>query len=251
MMQKELEKKDDDIERLKDENKNKTKARITIKNDLETFLATKIEELQSKTRAIVKEEIKRSTEIMKETSNKTYAEITKKHQEEIKQANEQRIMDEKENREIESRKHNVIIHGLKEDEKDSEERTQQRDQEDIKDLFRDIGVPMPRLTHHRIGKSTKQKTRPIKVIFENKHNKDCMMKNLYELKDHPHYENVSIAEDFTIEERKKIKEFHEEAKKRNADENNKNFIWLVRGSPRTSLRLEKILKTSSNCTLVS
>jgi len=56
---------------------------------------------------------------------------------------------------------------------------------------------------------------------------------------------VSITEDFTINERKKIKEMHEQAKKLNKNNNNKGFNWRVRGSPRTKLRLVKKLQNQT------
>ena len=76
------------------------------------------------------------------------------------------------------------------------------------------------------------------------------MKNLCKLKvlkDFSHYEHLSITEDLTIKERNKIKKLHQEAKKLNAEDDNNTYLWRVRGSPRTSLRLQKIAKKFLNC----
>jgi len=236
-MEKELKKKDGVIETLRKDTNIKRKAQSNIKDEIEFLLTEKLTEMENKTRNIIKEEIKRTTEMMKEHSKKSYAEIAKIHQNEIKQANDQIIMANKEKKDIVSRKCNIIIHRLKEDKKDNEERTQQRDKTDIIDILNDIGIyKIPTLTHYRIGKNS-EKDRPIKVIFQNEFDKNEVMKNLDKLESS---QQISITEDFTIKERQMIKELHEEAKNRN--DNNENFIWRVRGSPRTSLRLKKILK---------
>ena len=51
--------------------------------------------------------------------------------------------------------------------------------------------------------------------------------------------DISITDDFTINERKIIKEKCKKAKEMNFA-NDGDFIWRVRGSPRTSLRFAKI-----------
>ena len=96
MMQRELEKKDGVIEKLKTELNNKTKAQRTIKTDLETFLPEKVEEIKERTKEIIKEEMSKTTEIMTERLNKTYADITKRQKEDLKQANDQLRSDKKE-----------------------------------------------------------------------------------------------------------------------------------------------------------
>ena len=70
------------------------------------------------------------------------------------------------------------------------------------------------------------------MILQTKSEKEQIMRNLYKLK----HVGLSITDDFTINERKKIKEMHQKAKNMNKGENG-DFVWRVRGSPRTSLRL--------------
>eukprot|EP00111_Clytia_hemisphaerica_P011813 TCONS_00034716-protein len=67
MMQNELKKKDDVIQKLNNEVNTNTKTRDSIKNDLKIFLAEKLQEMEEKTRTMIKEEIKHTTEIMTET----------------------------------------------------------------------------------------------------------------------------------------------------------------------------------------
>ena len=50
---------------------------------------------------------------------------------------------------------------------------------------------------------------------------------------------LSITHDYTIDERKVIKEYVEEAKKRN-NTGTKGYVWKVRGTPRNGMKLMKI-----------
>ena len=242
MMQRELEKKDGVIEKLKNELNKKTRAHRTIKTELETFLSEKIKEIKEETKVIIKEEISKTTDIMTKRSDKTYAEITKIHKEEIKRANDQHMSDKKEERDIASRKRNIIIHGLQEDKNETKEEKQKEDRSAIEDLLGDIGfTDIPSLTHHRIG-TYKDKHRPIKVTFQNESDKNWTMKNLCNLKKLSAYINISITEDFTISERNEIKKLHDDAKIRNAEDSDNTREWVVRGSPRTLLRIINIPK---------
>ena len=112
MMQRELIKKDDVIQKLTSDTN--TKACDSIKNELKAFLAEKLEEMEGKTRNMIKEEIKHTIEIMTETSKRTYAEITNQHKKELSSATEQKRVENIEKENIESRKLNIIIHGLHE-----------------------------------------------------------------------------------------------------------------------------------------
>ena len=49
-----------------------------------------------------------------------------------------------------------------------------------------------------------------------------------------------VTDDFSKRERKTIKEWHKRAKERTAKEEDKSFVYKVRGSPRTKLYLKKI-----------
>ena len=68
------------------------------------------------------------------------------------------------------------------------------------------------------------------------------MNQLYKLKKFGN-KGLSITDDFTINERKKIKEMCVKARKMNFD-NDGDFVWCVRGNPRTSLRLIKKSRNS-------
>ena len=74
------------------------------------------------------------------------------------------------------------------------------------------------------------------MILKSAGEKEQIMQNLHMLKPYQNWLNLSIRDDFTINERKRIKEKCQEAK--NLNKGNKgDFVWHVRGSPRTRLRL--------------
>ena len=234
MMQKEIEKKDDVIIKLKSE----LAKNCSSKCDIERIITKKMTDFETKIKKAIKEEIKETKEIMKETSQKTYAEITKKHKENVKSAvKEQKEEDQNEENDIESRNKNIIIHGIVEPIAKTKEKEDEMDKSDIEEILRDIGVQDVKPTHHRIGQKDEKghKWRPIKVILQSTNEKQRIMKNLYKLKPFEHV-GLSITDDFTVKERKKIKDMHIKAKNMNRG-NNGDFVWRVRGSPRTSLRL--------------
>ena len=241
MMQRELENKDGVIQKLtKELNKlnKKSTNQETIKNELETLLTEKITHLETKTREIVREEIKQTQETIKPP---TYAEMAKAQKESLKSVvKEQKEEDRKEERDIELRKPNIIIHGIMEPMKETIEKDQEEDRSEIEELLDDIDVRDIKLNHHRIGKKDEEglKWRPIKLKLENVNEKERIMKNLHKLKKYGN-RYISITDDFTINERKIIKEKCKKAKEMNFA-NDGDFIWRVRGSPRTSLRFAKI-----------
>ena len=65
-------------------------------------------------------------------------------------------------------------------------------------------------------KEKEHKRRPIKLILKDENEKQIIMKNLYKLNTMG-YLKLSITDDLTIKERKKIKELHEKAKKKNSE----------------------------------
>ena len=80
MMQKEIEKKDGVIKKLK----NELAKNCSLKKDIESIFTKKMADLETKTKKIIKEGIQQGKNFMKETSQKTYAEIMKKHKDNVK-----------------------------------------------------------------------------------------------------------------------------------------------------------------------
>jgi len=84
-------------------------------------------DLETKTKKMIKEEIQQTKDFMKETSQKTYAEITKKHNENVKSAVTEIKEDKNEQKDIESRKNNIIIYGIEERIGETNEKEQEQD----------------------------------------------------------------------------------------------------------------------------
>ena len=134
---------------------------------------------------------------------------------------------------------------------DTKEKEQLSDKNEIEDLLNDIGIRDIKPVHHRIGirHEDQFKNRPIKVTLQNVNEKERIMSSLYKLKKFGN-RGVSVTEDFTITERKKIKDICEQAKRKNS-ECHSEFVWRVRGSPRTFLRLIKTPRKSINKIMLS
>ena len=76
------------------------------------------------------------------------------------------------------------------------------------------------------------------------------MSNLRFLKGKETYNKVSITEDYTISERKMIKDYVERAKQQNRELGDEaKSIVVVRGSPKNGLYLKEIMKEKRAVTL--
>ena len=75
--------------------------------------------------------------------------------------------------------------------------------------------------------------RPLKLTLKSEEEKRKIMASSYKLTTC----DFRISEDFSIRERKIIKEWHEKARKKN--EQDKCCVWKVRGSPRTKLYFKR------------
>ena len=83
--------------------------------------------------------------------------MAKMNRESLKSAvKEQKEEDIKEERDIESRKHNIIIHGLMEPNTDTIEEDQEEDKSEIEEILDDIDIRDIKVTHHRIGKKARK-----------------------------------------------------------------------------------------------
>ena len=94
----------------------------------------------------------------------------------------------------------------------------------------------------RLGKKDEkdERIRPMKVVLENKNDKEKIMKNVNELaKAEPKFKNISISHDYTKDEREAIKFKVAEAKEKS--EKDLKYTYKVRGPP-WNLRLKKFEK---------
>ena len=77
-----------------------------------------------------------------------------------------------------------------------------------------------------------QRSRPLLVSFENEQDKIDVIRNAYKMRDAEEpYNNMSIAQDMSPEERKQNRELKETAKARNQANQNTNDLYVVRGLP--------------------
>ena len=129
------------------------------------------------------------------------------------------------------REKNVIIHGLLEDE-------ELTDKERIDEIFLTTNTEQSQLTFFRLGSKKPGSSRPIMVRMQTIADKEEFMSKLWMLK-RLQRKNLSITNDYSIDERRKIKEYAEEAKKRN-NFDTKGYKWKVRGTPREGMKLIRI-----------
>jgi hypothetical protein len=136
------------------------------------------------------------------------------------------------------RANNIIIHGMKENASIGDELL-------LRKLMDTIGVTTPPRSFIRLGRNTTSTTiRPIKIMMANATEKRSFMKALPRLKNDVVYSRLRITDDLTINDRKTIKLWLTEARKRNETEPG-NGTWTLRGSPLTQLRLVKIERTKN------
>ena len=94
----------------------------------------------------------------------------------------------------------------------------------------------------RLGKSDPNKSRPMKIKLNSENEKDDIMTLLPNLKNaEERLKRISVTEDYIVEDRQRIKKLADQAKELNRDEN-KDFIWRVRGSPKNGLSLVRLTR---------
>jgi hypothetical protein len=141
-----------------------------------------------------------------------------------------------EDKEKERRKRNIIVHGCR-----SSDESKTKDFIDT--LFKDIGAEsIVAKAINRIGK-VEQSKRPIIVEFQSEQDKDKIMLSLPNLKGKTEYKGTSITDDYTVAERELINEYRREAKELNAKNETREYVFVVRGTPKNGLYHKKIKKT--------
>ena len=225
-------------------------------DSLKKFMESKFDELEKSIKETIAEDIKDEFDnkdnqnSMNEEATKSFASIVKSNQENTllpqfrKLLHNEKLQEVEEERQKDVRKSNLIIYGKKE----SEELNS--DEAFVQNYVDDVGSDSKVKYITRIGNKRANYTRPLKVVFENPHQIYLIMKSLKKLKGNLKYQGISITEDFTLFERSIIKEWKSKAAERNARESiDSNFVWRVRGSPKSALYLEKIYKEIVNKSL--
>ena len=135
-----------------------------------------------------------------------------------------------------SRDLNIMIHGINENKK--------ADNVFIKELFGIMEMDTLPTIAHRLGRKKEHQARPIKIVMESKSHKAEFMSRLCNLKyAGPVYNKASVTDDYSWEERQEIRRWVKMAKDKNEMEGKEkmtNYLWKVRGTPKSGLRLVQI-----------
>lgn len=137
-------------------------------------------------------------------------------------------------RERRLRASNIIVHGVNESEQD--------DKDYVSLLFRTLGVQSEPESITRLGKPEPDKIRPLKIKMKSESEKDHLMSRLVNLKNaEDRFKRISVTDDYTAQEREEIRRWVDKAREKNLDENGQ-FTWKVRGTPKNGLRLARIAR---------
>lgn len=137
---------------------------------------------------------------------------------------------------IDPRARNIIIHGIKVD------KGKEHDGRIVAELFRNVMVSHVPNSIDRLGMKKTDKSRPIRIIMRTEKEKLDFMSNLGRLKyGIDDFKKISITDDYTLEERAIINKWVKIAETRNTN-NESDYTWKVRGSPKHEMRLIKIHK---------
>ena len=139
---------------------------------------------------------------------------------------------------------NIIIHGK------VEELGATDDRKFAEDLIKELQIGAPNISQiERIGlekelENGAARKRPIKLTMNCEEDKEKVLRNLRHLKGKTIYKSISITADYTYSERQLINDYRERANIKNDLEEDKNYIWRVRGTPKNGLFLKRINKAN-------
>ena len=139
---------------------------------------------------------------------------------------------------------NIIIHGKVEESGETDDR------QFAETLIKELQIGAPNISKiERIGMEKDSgngaaQKRPIKIIMNSEEDKEKVLNNLRHLKGKTLYKSISITADYTYSERQLIKDYRERANIKNDLEEDKDYIWHVRGTPKNGLFLKRINKAN-------
>ena len=243
-----IKEKSSEIDKLKQELK-------TLKsiNSVEENLRVKMEEIKASVKEAITNGLKQIDD-MTNTASKTFADAVKTNESQqntpvnlrtiIHQA---RTKEQAEERDKKSRAANIILHGVYERPNANELVLKHGDKVYTTQLFKDLNVNATIKDISRLGKETCGKDRPIKIVLNSIKEKEYIMQNLKRLKGKAEYTGLSVTEDLTPAERELMKTWSEKAKEKNQEEpTDSEFIWRVRGSPKSALYLKRLRKQNAS-----
>ena len=215
---------------------------LSLRKTIEVMTETIGRETKSLSNQIKELTIKvESKPIVDATQELTFANAAKSSPTNLREIiKEARNEEQKENRDKQSRKTNIIIHGVPDKKFEDQNKQETWNEEYINKLLLDLKVVVSKKKAIRLGTFTEDKKRPMKVVFGSVKEKETVMKSLKNLKGIEGYEKTSITDDHTKAERNLIKLWADKAKERNEEEpKDSNIIWRVRGTPGSGIHLKK------------
>lgn len=198
------------------------------------YVEQKIESNMEKFKQSIQKLIKTEINVI---SEKSYADAAKTQEVSAKQITIReaireawRVEEAEENDKI-KRARNVIIHGLTESNDDNSW---------AEDLVKDTHTRATIKRVTRLGKPSQEKKRPLLVCLSTEKEKFSLLGNLSSLRSIQKYKEISVTEDLTPEERKRVRELSIQAKERNKTVSSDTGKWRVRGDSKNGFDLIKI-----------
>ena len=122
------------------------------------------------------------------------------------------------------------------------ENGKEKDEEFVIAFLGKLGIKAKPASIVRLGNSDPNKIRPLKLKMNSEAEKENIMSRLSNLKNaEDRFRKVSVTEDYTVEERKEIKNWVEKAKEQNRNET-RDIIWKVRGTPKNGFEIKQFPK---------
>ena len=142
------------------------------------------------------------------------------------------------------RKNNIVMFNVNEQEGNIKEDISTKETETVIDIAQQIGVNIDVsdiINLKRVGKKNQVRkvygeenvVPRLMVVALNENVKATVMKNVHKLREvkSDYYKKIGIKHDMTQDEREKEIALKKEAKKKQEDDKNGNFLYLVRGHP--------------------
>ena len=135
----------------------------------------------------------------------------------------------KEKQDKDSRKLNIIVHGLKESEKKEAVDRKQDDIILLNEVFEEIGVKSVNVKSAiRLGKVDNKKHRLLKVVLDVKKDKHDILSNASKLRNNDRFSKVYISPDLTAKEREEDKKLRAELEKIREESKIENKKWVIK-----------------------
>ena len=121
------------------------------------------------------------------------------------------LVEEKEKK-LRSKK--LIIHGVEKSFSENKDDVIKSDDTYINNFIAALKITSTVKSASRIGLPAPDKNPPIKVVVNTDEERNRILSNLRNLKDIPEYKTISVTEDFTITERRIIKDWSDKPKEK-------------------------------------